>query len=101
MFETGDAAQGRRLSAARRTEQHDDLTRRHVEADAVHCRLAGSELFAQLANIKRCRHARSRVYAVTDLPRSLAVIVGAVPVFDPGGAQLLVLLEVREPGFHL
>src|SRR3954468_11959743 len=31
----------------------------------------------------------------------LAIIVGPVPVFDPGRTQLLVLLEVRNPGLHL
>src|SRR4051794_36157521 len=32
---------------------------------------------------------------------SLAIVVGPVPVFDPGRTQLLILLEVRNPGLHL
>jgi hypothetical protein len=60
MFEAGDAAQRRGLAAAGWAEQHHDLARRHVEADAIHGRPAGGELLAQIADIERCRHARLR-----------------------------------------
>src|ERR1041384_5116161 len=46
--------------------------------------------------------ARSRTSSAADTVLSplLAIVVGLVPVVEPGGTQLLVLLEVREPGLH-
>jgi hypothetical protein len=37
LAQAGDDAQGRRLAAARRAEQRDELARPHVEVEAVEC----------------------------------------------------------------
>ena len=87
MFEAGDAPQRGGLAAAGGAEQHHDLAGRHVKAHAVHRRPAGDELLAQIANVERRRHACAPSYrrprAETPVT-SLAIVVGPVPVLDPG-----------------